>query len=78
VIDTLLLVDKVKTHKDKNGNEMAFITGSDETDEIEYIFFSSVFSTIDTVKRGDIILVRGKVEKKTKYQIVAEKSKIVS
>ena len=77
-VDTLILVDKIKTHRDKNNNLMAFITGSDETDEIEYIFFSSVFSTIDTVKRGDIILVRGKVEKKTKYQIVAEKSKIVS
>jgi DNA polymerase-3 subunit alpha len=77
-IDTIILVDKIKTHRDKNNNLMAFITGSDETDEIEYIFFSSVFSTIDTVKRGDILLVRGKVEKKTNYQIVAEKSKIVS
>ena len=78
VIDTLILVDKVKTHKDKNGNEMAFITGSDETDECEYIFFSSVYKTIDLVKRGNVILVRGRVEKRNNYQIVAEKSKIIS
>ena len=78
IIDTLILVEKVKVHRDKNNNEMAFITGSDETDEIEYIFFSSVYSTIDLVKRGDLLLVRGKVEKKTKYQIIAEKSKIIS
>ena len=77
-IDTLILVEKVKVHRDKNNNEMAFITGSDETDELEYIFFSSVYSTVDLVKRGDLLLVRGKVEKKTKYQIIAEKSKIIS
>jgi DNA polymerase-3 subunit alpha len=77
-IDTLILVEKVKVHRDKNNNEMAFITGSDETDELEYIFFSSVYSTVNLVKRGDLLLVRGKVEKKTKYQIIAEKSKIIS
>ena len=78
VIDTLILVDKIKVHKDKKGNDMAFITGSDETDECEYIFFSSVYKDIDTVKRGDILLVRGRVEKRNDYQIVAEKSKIIS
>jgi DNA polymerase-3 subunit alpha len=78
VIDTLVLVEKIKTHKDKNGNEMAFITGSDETDECEYIFFSSSYKEIDTVKRGNIILVRGRVEKRNAYQIIAEKSKIIS
>ena len=30
VVDTVILVEKVKIHKDKNGNEMAFITGSDD------------------------------------------------
>ena len=78
VIDTLILVDKIKTHKDKNNNEMAFISGSDETGDIEYIFFSSVFSTIKEVKKGDILLVRGRVEKKANYQIIADKAKIVN
>ncbi len=77
-IDTLILVERVKTHRDKNNNEMAFISGSDETDEIEYIFFASVFETVSSVKRGDLLLVRGKVEKKNNYQIIAEKSKIIS
>ena len=78
VIDTLILVDKVKTHKDKNNNEMAFISGSDETGDIEYICFSKVFSTINEVKKGDILLVRGRVEKKANYQILADIAKIVN
>ena len=78
IIDTIIYVDKVRTHKDKNGNDMAFVTGSDETDECEYIFFSSVYKTIDNLKRGDVLLVRGRVEKRNNYQIVAEKSKIIS
>ena len=77
VIDTLILVDKVKVHKDKKGNNMAFITGSDESADCEYIFFSSAFKEIEDVKRGDILLVRGRVEKRNDYQIVVEKSKII-
>ncbi len=77
VIDTLILVDRIKTHRDKNDNEMAFISGSDETDEMEYIFFSSVYSTIKDVNKGDILLIRGRVEKKNNYQIIADKAKII-
>ncbi len=77
VIDTIILVEKVKLHTDKKGNNMAFINGSDEISSCDYIFFSDVFKNIANVKKGDILLIRGKVEKKDSYQIVAEKVKII-
>ncbi len=77
IIDTIAMIDKIKVHKDKNGKEMAFITGSDEFDSIEYIFFSSVYETIKEIEKGKILLVQGKVEKRTNIQIIAEKAKII-
>lgn len=78
VIDTIVLVEKIKTHKDKKGNDMAFITGSDELETIEYIAFSKEYETIKTLNKGDILLVQGKVEKRNSLQIIVEKAKIVS
>jgi DNA polymerase-3 subunit alpha len=77
-IDTLILIEKIKYHTDKKGNKMAFITGSDEVSSCEYIIFSKVFGIISDVAKGDILLVRGKVERKETYQIIVEKAKIVS
>ena len=77
-IDTIIIVDNIKTHTDKRGNDMAFISGSDETNSIEYIVFSDVFSTINDTKKGDILLIRGKVEKRNNNQIVVQKVKKIS
>ncbi|MBR4672740.1 MAG: DNA polymerase III subunit alpha [Bacilli bacterium] len=78
IIDTIVLVEKIKIHKDKKGNEMAFITGSDEIDSIEYTVFSKTYDTIRDLAKGDILLVQGKVEKRNAIQIIAEKAKIIS
>ena len=78
IIDTIVLVEKIKIHKDKKGNEMAFITGSDEIDSIEYTAFSKSYDTIRDLAKGDILLVQGKVEKRNTIQIIVEKAKIIS
>jgi DNA polymerase-3 subunit alpha len=77
IIDTIILVEKIKIHKDKNGNEMAFITGSDETDTVEYIAFSSVYETINELEKNNVLLVQGKIEKRNNLQIIIEKAKII-
>ena len=77
IIDVIVLVEKIKVHTDKKGNEMAFITGSDEIDSIELIAFSKVYSTINILEKGNVLLVRGKVEYKNDIQIIIEKAKIV-
>ena len=78
LVDTIILVERIKMHQDKKGNTMAFMTGSDEFTSCDYIFFSNVYSTISEVKKGDILLVRGKVEKQEKYKIIVDKVKIIS
>ena len=77
VVDTIVLVEKIKLHTDKNNNKMAFISGSDEISSCDYVIFSEVFSTISNVKKSDIILVRGRVDKKENFQIIAQKAKII-
>ena len=69
----IILIEKVKKVKTKNNKDMYFITGSDETDNLEFILFSS--------KNCDIIInsvyiVEGRVEKRfDKYQIVINRMK---
>ena len=50
---------------------MAFISGSDELSNIDIVLFPRIYEKYNTLKQGDIILVKGKVEKRfDKYQIV--------
>jgi len=56
---------------------MCFITGSDETDSLDLTLFPFIYSKYK-VKKGDIILVRGKVERRmNKYQLIVEKIRVL-
>ena len=75
-IDTLILVDKIKVIQTKKGDKMAFITGSDETGTMDFTLFSKVFRLYENVSKGDLLKVRGIVEKRLdQYQIVVNKIK---
>ncbi len=77
VVDIIVLVEKIKVHKDKNGSDMAFITGNDEISSIELIAFSEEFEKIKDVTKGNILLVQGKVEIRNNIQMIIKKSKII-
>lgn len=77
IIDTIVLVEKIKIHKDKNGKNMAFITGSDELSTIDLVAFSDIFVKINQLEKGNILLVQGKVEKRNDLKIIIEKAKII-
>lgn len=77
-IDTVILVEKVKYHEDKNKRKMAFIRGSDEEISLDFILFSKVFETVMDLKRGDVLLIRGKVENKGRIQVVVNMAKILN
>ena len=75
-IDVLVLVEKVKVITTKKGDKMAFVTGSDETRSQEFTLFPKVFKTLEDITRGDIVKIRGTVEKRlNEIQIVVEKIK---
>ena len=78
-IDTLVLVDKIKIINTKKGDKMAFITGSDETATMEYTLFPKIYNEYLNLNRGDLIKVRGHVERRLdQFQIIVEKIKILN
>ena len=75
-VDLLLLIEKVKVINTKKGDQMAFITGSDETGSKEFILFPKVYKIYNDLEVGNIIKIRGKVEKRLdEYQIIVDKVK---
>lgn len=71
VVDTVVLVEKIKKIKTKNGDDMAFLEASDETGTSEFTIFKEVFPGLKDVFVGSLVKVRGRVEKRMdKYQIV--------
>ncbi len=75
-IDTLLLVEKIKIIDTKKGDKMAFITGSDETGSMEFVLFPKVLKGYENIEKGNIIKIRGKVEKRlNEIQVIVDKIK---
>ena len=51
---------------------MCFVTGSDELESIDVVIFPEMYKKYNDIKIGDIIRVKGRVEKRfDKYQITA-------
>lgn len=69
-IKCVVLVERIKTVKTKKGDNMAFITASDETDSKDFVVFPLAFYMITNLRIGDIITLQGKVTKRfNEYQI---------
>lgn len=77
-IDTVILVESLKMVQTKNNKNMAFITGSDETTSADLVVFPDNVGLIAETKVGDLLYVRGRVERRfDKYQIIISKVKKV-
>ncbi len=73
IVVSIIFVEKVKKVKTKNNKDMFFITGSDETNNLEFILFSS--QNCDIII-GSIYIVEGRVEKRfDKFQIIINRMK---
>ena len=71
VIDTVVMVDRIKTIDTKNNKNMRFLTCSDELDSIDVIMFPDILEMYPDIKVGDIINIKCKVEKRfDKYQLI--------
>lgn len=79
VIDTIILVESVKTIKTKKGDDMMFVTGSDDYSKMEYTLFPKVYSDNSNISTGDILLINGKVERRyDTYQIIVNSIKKIN
>lgn len=78
IITTVVMVDRIKTIDTKNNEQMCFITGSDELEYIDIVMFPKIFKLYNNIKVGDIIKIKGKVEKRfDKYQIIVNEIKLI-
>ena len=73
-IKTIVLVEKIRVIKTSKGENMSFITCSDQESTLEFVCFPKVYNMYNDIVRGDIIEVDGKVEKRlNEYQIIINK-----
>ena len=71
-VEIIIYVDRLKEISTKKGEKMLFITGSDELNTIDIVLFPKVYEIYQNINIGDIIKLKGKVEKRfDKLQIVA-------
>ena len=64
-------IEKTKKIQTKNGQDMLFITGSDETSTLEFVLFPRQFCDIMI---GSIYVVDGRVERRLdKYQVIVSR-----
>lgn len=78
-INTLVFVEKIKTTKTKKGEDMAFLTGSDERMKLEYLMFPNSYSIYNYLERGNIVKIYGTVEKRlNELQIIVNKVTVLN
>ena len=70
-ISIVVYVDKIKEVNTSKGDKMGFISGSDEISTVDIVLFPKIYEKYNDIKLGDMLLVKGKVEKRfDKNQIV--------
>ena len=72
IISIILYVDKLKEINTTKGEKMCFISGSDELSTTVVVMFPKIYNNFKNLSHGDIILVKGRVEKRfDEFQVVA-------
>ena len=70
-VKCVVLVDRISRIKTKNNDDMAFLTGSDDTNTIDFTIFPSNIDKLDNIKINDLVLINGEVTKRfDKVQII--------
>ena len=74
IISIYVMVTKISKIKTKNNDDMAFLTGEDETDNLEFIVFKDYINELNDISSNDIVYITGKVTRRfDKYQIIVNK-----
>ena len=70
-INIIVNIDKIKEIDTKNSDKMAFLNISDELKTIDAVLFPKTYEKYNWIKKDDIVLIVGHVEKRfDKYQII--------
>ena len=70
-VEVIVSIDKIKEILTKKNEAMCFLTSSDNTGSTVLIVFPDLYKNYNNFRKGDIIKVKGKVEKRfDEYQII--------
>lgn len=74
MINIIVYIEKIRKVTTKQKEEMLFMVGSDELGSIDLILFPKVYAKYPDLKKGDILYVIAKVEKRmSRYQLIISK-----
>ncbi len=66
----VVLLEKVRTIKTKKGDNMAFLSCSDETGNLDFVLFPKAYNLLFNINKGDLLSITGRVSKRfDTYQI---------
>ncbi len=72
----LMMVENIKRLETKNKEQMAFVFGSDDTTTADFTIFPRVLQRYPEIKKGDLYLVKGTVERRyDRYQVIIQQLK---
>ncbi|MGN1337755.1 MAG: DNA polymerase III subunit alpha [Candidatus Coprovivens sp.] len=70
-VNLVVIIGNVRKIKTKKGEDMGFISGSDETDTGDFTIFPKNAKLLDIVNKNDLVKIRGQVTRRNdKFQIV--------
>lgn len=74
IVNLIVMIDSLKEIQTKNKEKMAFLTISDEYNKMTAVIFPKIYKYSFGIKKGDIINVTGRVEKRmSTFQLVVNK-----
>lgn len=79
-INTIIMVDKIRTIQTKNGMDMMFLVGSDEYQSLDYTLFPKIYNRYRNlnIQTGMILNTYGRVERRyDTFQIVIDRLEIL-
>ncbi len=70
-VTSVVIIGNIRKIKTKNGEDMGFVSGSDETGNCDFTIFPKYNKYLTEIKKDDLVRVKGQVNKRVdKYQIV--------
>ncbi len=78
IADFIVLIEQIKKIKTKNNEDMAFILGSDENGEIDFVVFPKLFYLVNELKKSSLVKITGKITKRfSKYSVIVNNITII-
>lgn len=70
IVSCIVMIDRIKEVVTKKNEVMAFVSASDEESSLDFVLFPKVYSSCDNLRKGAIMKIEGKIERRNNYQMI--------